>query len=176
MSTGGANAPSQTAAHLTLLEERPEYAPRSSYAERLAKLGGQIAGLGLTPGTHSGTAELHDAHALAMSLAFARRGPRDIGPEIVVALYCGFDGWRPRIVAELASALLQTSKLAQRHEAHIVAISRCAYESAVFGSQFKPPKGCHPGPYRALLRDATAVLWNAANNTLSHAARAYYGA
>ena len=149
---------------------------RPDFAERLGKLCGQIAGWQLTPGSGSGTAHLPDANALAMALAFARRGPRDIGPEIVVAIYTGFDGWRPRIVAELASALLQTSKLAQRHEAHILAISRCAYESALRGVQFKPPKGCHPGSYRALHREASAVLWNAANNTLSHAARAYYGA
>lgn len=148
---------------------------RPDFAERVGKLAGQISGWQLTPGAGRGIANVPDAHAIAMALAFARRGPRDIGPEIVAAIYCGFDGWRPRIVAELASALLQTSRLAQQHERHILAISRSAYESALHGIHYKPPKGCHPASYRAIQRDASAILWGAANNTLSAAAHAYFG-
>ena len=147
---------------------------RPDFAERLGKLSGQIAGLALTPHSGGGSPDIPDAHALAAALAFARRGQRDIGPEIVAAIYCECDLWRPRITAELASALIQTDKVAQGLTPHLLEIARACYESVVHHQDRGAPEHVSPHKYRWVWTLGTASLWNAASNTLAYAARAYH--
>ena len=150
---------------------------RPSYAERLAKLAGTIGQLSVSTGGGK-PQQLPDAHALAASLAMARRGSRDIGPEIAAAIYCGTDLWRPRIVSELVSAWVQTIPASRAYSKALPSVAGHAYRSAVYGEQFDPiwarNLGIKGSLYAVLLSSGTQKLLAAAEDCVARAARAYY--
>ena len=150
---------------------------RPTYSERLAKLAGVIGQLGAAPG--GGVANrLPDAHALAASLAMARCGSRDIGPEIAAAIYCGTDLWRPRIVAELVSAWMQTVKVARNYAKALPIVARHAYNGAVYGDilneLWAENLGIKKQVYTMLVELGTGMLLTAAEDCVARAARKYY--
>lgn len=150
---------------------------RPSYAERLAKLAGTIGQLSVSTGGGK-PQQLPDAHALAASLAMARRGSRDIGPEIAAAIYCGTDLWRPRIVAELVSAWMQTVTASRAYPKVLPIVAGHAYRSAVYGERFEAlwaqNLGVKAPVYTMLVSLGTNMLLCAAEDCVARAALAYY--
>ena len=149
---------------------------RPGFAERLAKLAGTIGQMSVSTGGQ--TKHIPDAHALAASLAMARRGSRDIGPEIAAAIYCGTDLWRPRIVSELVSAWVQTVTAARAYPKVLPIVGGHAYMSAVYGDTFDAlwaqNLGIKPAVYTMLVSLGTNMLLCAAEDCVARAARAYY--
>ena len=148
---------------------------KPDFAERLAKLAGTIAGMALTPGSGS-TGSLPDAHALAAALAMARRGARDIGPEIAAAIYCGTDLWRPRIVAELVSAWMQTVRVARKYPKTLPLVAGHAYIAAVHAhpAEWREDLGMIRPVYTMLVSLGESMLLRAADDCVLRAARHYY--
>ena len=150
---------------------------KPTYAERLAKLAGVVGQLSASTG--GGIPQrLPDAHALAASLAMARCGKRDIGPEIVASIYCGTDLWRPRIVSELVSAWMQTVKVARNYAKALPIVARHAYNGAVYGDilneLWAENLGIKKQVYTMLVELGTGMLLTAAEDCVARAARKYY--
>ncbi|MDE2471666.1 MAG: hypothetical protein KGL35_23800 [Bradyrhizobium sp.] len=148
---------------------------RAGFLERLARLSG-----GTTwrePAGGGGSSDwLPDTHALAASLAYARRGEHDIGPDIIVCIVCQAEHLRPRIVAELTAALrVECGRVARRNANTLPAIASHAYLAVVYGHNLKPPaQGIRAHDYLLLTRMGEATLWSAAEQSLRLAERAYY--
>ena len=150
---------------------------KPTYAERLAKLAGVVGQLSVSTG--GGIPQrLPDAHALAASLAMARCGKRDIGPEIVASIYCGTDLWRPRIVSELVSAWMQTVRAARNYAKVLPVVARHAYECAVYDYERldlgAENLGIKKPVYTMLVELGTGMLLTAAEDCVARAARKYY--
>ena len=150
---------------------------KPTYAERLAKLAGVVGQLSASTG--GGIPQrLPDAHALAASLAMARYGNRDIGPEIAAAIYCGTDLWRPRIVAELVSAWMQTVKVSRDYPKVLPIVAGHAYAGAVYAAECEPlwaeNLGIKRVVYTMLVELGTGMLLTAAEDCVARAARKYY--
>lgn len=150
---------------------------RPTYSERLAKLAGVVGQLSASTG--GGIPQrLPDAHALAASLAMARCGRRDIGPEIVASIYCGTDLWRSRIVSELVSAWMQTVRAARHHAQALPVVAGHSYEGAVYGGECNPlwadNLGIKKPLYSLLVELGTGMLLTAAEDCVARAARKYY--
>ena len=150
---------------------------KPTYAERLAKLAGVVGQLSASTG--GGIPQrLPDAHALAASLAMARCGPRDIGPEIVASIYCGTDLWRPRIVSELVSAWMQTVRAARHHAKALPIVAGHSYDGAVYGAPcnalWAENLGMQQPMYVRLMEMGENILLTAAEDCVARAARKYY--
>ena len=149
---------------------------RPGFAERLAKLAGTIGQMSVSTGGQ--TKHIPDAHALAASLAMARRGSRDIGPEIAAAIYCGTDLWRPRIVSELVSAWMQTVRAARNYAKVLPVVAGHAYECAVYDYErldlWAENLGIKKPVYTMLVELGTGMLLTAAEDCVARAARKYY--
>ena len=150
---------------------------RPTYSERLAKLAGVVGQLSASTG--GGIPQrLPDAHALAASLAMARCGSRDIGPEIVASIYCGTDLWRPRIVSELVSAWMQTVKVARNYAKALPIVAGHAYECAVYDHEgldiWAANLDMKQEVYSMLVKLGVGMLLTAAEECVARAARKYY--
>ncbi|MDE2470258.1 MAG: hypothetical protein KGL35_16290 [Bradyrhizobium sp.] len=148
---------------------------RAGFAERLARLTGGTTWREVGHGGHNGD-PMPDAHSLAASLAFARRGSHDIGPDILSAIVCQAEYLRPRIVTELTAALVaECGRVAKRNANTLPAIASHAYLAVVYGHNLKPPaQGIRAHDYLLLTRMGEATLWAAAEQSLRLAERAYY--
>ena len=149
---------------------------RAGFLERLAGLSGRTTWREPAGGAHY-TGGVPDAHALAASLAYARRGEHDIGPDILVCVACQTEHRRPRIVAELAAALVaECGRVAKRNQHALPAIAARAYMGVVYGKHYTPPSGVRMHDYLLLSRMGEATLWQAAEQSLRLAERAYRAA
>ena len=80
-------------------------ADRNAFIERVAALTGQTTYRVPVGGRSTGGSHLPDAHAIAAALAFARRGPADIGPDVAFCWATGSDAYRVRVTVTLSQAL-----------------------------------------------------------------------
>ena len=78
---------------------------RPEFLERIGKLAGGTTYR--TPGGGRGTDPpgMPDEHAIAAALAFARRGPDDIGPDVAYCWALQSDAYRHKVTRKLAIAL-----------------------------------------------------------------------
>jgi hypothetical protein len=108
-------------------------------------------------------------------MAYARRNPTDVGPDIAVAIATGSTAHRTRIVMELSAALLAgTGKVGARAENFLLMIAAHCYLFVVTGIPQGPrPLGVSDRDYILLRSLGEGLLWQAAESALVRAKRAY---
>lgn len=147
---------------------------RAGFAERVAKMAG-----GTTyrePVGSSGTRAdyMPDEHAIAAALAYARRGPGDIGPDVAVAIATGSTAHRTKIVMELSAALLAaTGRVGERTANFLLSIAAHCYLDVVGQPSGKRPLGVSERDYQLLRSFGHGILWQAAESALNRAQKAY---
>ena len=148
---------------------------RAGFVERVAKLAGGTTYREPVGGHSTSGDRMPDAHAIASAMAFARRGPTDIGPDIAVAIATGTTAHRTRIVMELSAALLAcTGRVGERTADSLVIIAAHCYLFVIGGQQKNErPLGVAERDYTLLRSMGEGILWQAAENALSRAKRAY---
>jgi len=143
---------------------------RPEFSERLARLAG-----GTTfrePAGARGTKQdqLPDEHAVAAALAFARRGPDDIGPDVAYCWVLQSDAYRERVVRKLSVAL-------RCHESRGAAGLRLAAAEAAWSAMIwdrSTPRPASGGrEYDTLLLAAVGTLHRSAWDALAEAERRY---
>lgn len=143
---------------------------RPEFVERIAKLAGQTTYR--TPSAGRGTKQdqLPDAHAIAAALAFARRGPEDVGPDVAYCWVLQTDAYRQRVTRKLSSAL-------RCHEfrgagGFRMQAAEAAWEAMVWNRSSARPASA-PAFYDRMLLVAISTLHNSAWDSLSEAERRY---
>jgi hypothetical protein len=148
---------------------------RAGFLERIAKLAGGTTYREPVGAFGTRSDHLPDAHAIAAAMAFARRNPTDIGPDIAVAIATGSAAHRTRIVMELSAALLaSTGKVGERAENFLLTIAAHCYLFVVTGAPQGPrPLGVSDRDYTLLRAFGEGLLWQAAESALVRAKSAY---
>ena len=147
---------------------------RASFAERAAKLAGGTTFREPVGGRGTKHDHVPDEHSIAACFAFARQGPHDIGPDIAVAIATQSPAHGDRIVRELAAALMAgLGHRAYRQTREIVCVAAGCYLRAVYGAGQSKPEGLTDRQYELARILGESVLWQAANEALFRAERAY---
>jgi len=146
---------------------------RADFVERVAKLAGGTTYR--TPGAGRGTdiKALPDEHAIAAALAYARRGPQDIGPDVAYCWVLESDAYRERVTRQLAIAL-RCHNL--RHvRGHLLAAAEAAWDTLVHNRRGggKPPADADAKGWDRALLAAIGVLHQSAWDALAEAERRY---
>lgn len=146
---------------------------RPEFVERLAKLAGGTTYRVPTEGKGTKFDQLPDAHAIAGALAFSRRGPDDIGPDVAYCWVLRTDAYRERVVRKLATAL-RCHEFRNAGEARVRA-AEVAWEAMIWGRS--APKPAEPPKFwDAMLLTAIGVLHASAWDSLAEAERRYHRA
>lgn len=149
-------------------------AERAGFAERAGKLAGSTTYREPVAGRTNKADHMPDAHAIAAAFAFARVGPKDIGPDIAVAIITGTTAHRVKIVRELASALLVgLGRSGDRYVEAMIEIAADCYLRVVTGRGIGKPDGMPERAYEIARSIGDRILWVAADNALLFAERAY---
>lgn len=143
---------------------------RPDFIERLAKLAGGTTYRTPTEGRGTKQDQLPDAHAIATALAFARRGPDDIGPDVAYCWVLRCDSYRVRVVRKLSTAL-RCHEFRGAGAARIQA-AEAAWEAMVW-DRSSPKPAEPPRFWDSLLLTAIGVLHASAWDTLAEAERKY---
>lgn len=147
---------------------------RASFAERAAKLAGGTTFREPVGGRGTKHDHVPDEHTIAACFAFARQGPHDIGPDIAVAIITGTHAHGDRIVRELAAALMAgLGHRATGHMSDILRVAAGCYLQAVSGCGGRKPERLTGRQYELAKTIGDSVLWQAANESLFRAERAY---
>jgi hypothetical protein len=148
---------------------------RAGFLERIAKLAGGTTYREPIGSYGTGGDRMPDAHVIAAAMAYARRGPTDIGPDIAVAIATGSTAHRTRIVMELSAALLaSTGKVGERTSNFLLMIAAHCYLFVVTGTpQGQRPLGVSERDYLLLRSIGEGILWQAAEAALARAKKAY---
>lgn len=151
---------------------------RAGFAERLARLTGGSTWREPMEGYGSRHDWQPEAHRLAQALAYARAGGNDIGPDLVCAIVLQWPGKPHRVVTELAAALLaQTGRVGERCADHLPMIARACYLHVVTGEELTEEiDGVDPRDWLLLTSIGTGSLWQAVEQTIRRAERAYRAA
>lgn len=124
--------------------------------------------------TDGGT--LPDAHAIASALAFARRGPEDIGPDVAYCLVLQSDAYRAKVTRLLAEALGKHMDGRELRHArpYVMPAVMSAWDAVIHlrGSHAKPPR-CPSLAWDRMLLTAIATMHDKAWDALSEAERRY---
>lgn len=149
-------------------------AERAGYAERLARLAGgttyrePVGGYG-TPSDY-----MPDVHAMAASLAFARRGEADIGPDVAFAVICRKMAHRRKVVTELAAALLASGgRAGERCAYYLPQIASACYSHVVTGEPRAVVAGIAERDWVILSSMGVGLLWDAVSVSVRRAEYAY---
>lgn len=148
---------------LMSLSDRPEF------VERVAKLAGGTTYRVPVEGRGTKVAQLPDAHAIAAALAFARRGPDDIGPDIAYCWVLRTDAYRERVTRKLSVAL-RCHEL-RGADAHRLLASQAAWDALVWDRS--SPRPANAAKWDKMLLAAIGTLYNSAWDSLADAERAY---
>lgn len=153
---------------------------RPEFCERVAKLAGgttyrvPVAGRG----THQGW--LPDAHAIATALAFARKGPEDIGPDVAYCLVLQSDAYRRKVVRMLAESIGSMDGREIRHcRQYAVEACDAAWDAVIHltrGASRRRPPDCAERGWDRMLLTAIATLHDSAWDALGEAERRYLSA
>jgi hypothetical protein len=132
---------------------------RAGFMERVAELAGGTTYRMPVGGQGTGGDRMPDAHAIAASLAYARRGPTDIGPDIAVAIATGSVAHRTRIVMELSAALLAcTGRVGDRAAHFLLTISAHCYLCVTGTTNVERPLGVSERDYTLLRSMGEGIL------------------
>lgn len=147
---------------------------RASFAERLARLAGGTTWREPIGGYGTKSDNLPDVHALAASLAFARNGKNDIGPDLVMSIICQMPSNLVRITTELAAALLAASgRIGEDNADELPIVASRSYRHLVTGEPVKKPVGMNDRDWILLHGLACRMLWDAVTVSVRRAERAY---
>ncbi|MFC4729110.1 hypothetical protein [Coralloluteibacterium thermophilus] len=150
---------------------------RAGFRERLARMAGRTAWREPLQGHGTAGDTVPDEHALAASLAFARRHDGDIGPDIAFAMVTQSDYRRARIVSELTAALLAaTGRVGERCRDYLPQVCGQAYIAVVLGREAQRPDGVSEHDWRFLVAIGEGVLLHAADSAIRRAAACYRAA
>lgn len=144
---------------------------RAGFIERLGRLAGQTtyreAGGGGSPfSARMMTAE----NALILQLTFARRHPRDVGPEITYAIATGIPHRREDVVRWLALKLMtETGRAGQKAANYRNILASHCYEMVAFGRQTTRLPKRLPVAWDRLCSIGIGWLWMQAEATIERA-------
>lgn len=147
---------------------------RATFAERAARLAGKTTFREPVGGVSTNHDHMPDEHAIAAAFAYARKHPRDVGPDIAVAIITGSTAHADKIVKELAAALL--AGLGHRARGKVKAIlqvSAGCYLRAVTGKGSGKPDDLDARQYQIASTLGDSVLWREAEEALFRAELAY---
>lgn len=149
-------------------------AERAGYAERLARLAGSTTWREPMEGHATRGDHLPDVHAMAASLAFARRGEADIGPDVALAVICRKMAHRRKVVTELAAALLASGgRAGERCADYLPQIAAACYSHVVTGEPIAVVAGIAERDWEILSSMGTGLLWDAVSVSVRRAEYAY---
>lgn len=147
---------------------------RASFAERAAKLAGVTTFREPVGGRGTKHDHMPDEHTIAACFAYSRRGERDTGPDIAVAIITGTDAHAEKIVRELASALMDgLGRRATGKYRDIRRIAAACYLRAVRGTVLDPPEDIDERLWKIASVLGDRVLWQAADESIFRAEIAY---
>lgn len=150
---------------------------RAGYAERLARLAGGTTWREPIGGYSTSADNMPDVHALAASLAFARQGPNDIGPDVAFAVICKKMTHRERVVMKLADALLGLAgHVAERCADSLPQVAAASYVHVCTGEPVSKPEDVTHRDWEILSAIAIGQLWDAVNVSVRRAEYAYRAA
>lgn len=149
-------------------------AERAGYAERLARLAGSTTYREPMEGHATRSDYMPDVHAMAASLAFARRGENDIGPDVALAVICRKMAHRRRVVTELAAALLaQGGRPGERCADALLEIAAACYVHVVTGDPLERVPEITERDWEILSAMGAGLLWDAVAVSVRRAEYAY---
>lgn len=148
---------------------------RTTFAERVAALAGQTAYR--VPVGGRATAGGLTEQDIAAALAFARRGPWDIGPDVAVSMICQNDYRADRVIAQTTRQLLADGGHLIRNLRHLAPdIAAQAYRRVVWLAQPVPAGGRDEWRWLRLWAGAAAWLTEQASTAIARAEERYYRA
>lgn len=152
---------------------------RADFRERIARLAGKSTYKIPTEGRSTAPLAMTD-HDIAAALAYARAGSNDIGPDIAYSIICQSDGYRIRIVRELAESLsFSGGHLLRGIRHHVLSIADAAYMAAVWLRRADVPAGLDDravGRYMTAVGVGASVLLQQSDEAIYRAERAYRAA
>lgn len=145
---------------------------RPDFRERVYALAGHSAWR--EPGTASGTSHLRaipSDHMIAAALAFGRRNPSDIGPDVAIDMATQRPGNRLKICAALGKAMAgDRSVLIKRNRDYIAHVAQGAYW-AVMGRTPTKPEAMDMDDWANLIAAGACILETLAEDALTLVAR-----
>lgn len=150
---------------------------RAGFAERLARLAGSTTWREPMGGYGTSSDSMPDVHALAASLAFARTGPDDIGPDVAYAVICRRMAQGERVVAKLSGALLHLAgRAGERCADSLPMVSAECYAHVCTGQPMTKPDELAERDWLILSAIGVGQIWDAVAVSVRRAERAYRAA
>lgn len=144
---------------------------RPAFMERVAALAGSTTYREPMGGHGTKTEHLPDAHAVSMALAFARRGPQDIGPDVAYCWVLRNDAYRNIVVPKLAQALICHEL--RRANGYRTLGANAAWEAVIWDRVHPMPAGVCARDWGHVVAAARGVMIQSAWDSLWRAERAY---
>jgi hypothetical protein len=146
---------------------------KAGFRERIARLQGGSTWREPMEG-HSTDPHRMTDQDVAAALAYARRGPEDIGPDVAYCIVCGSDWHRARIIKGLATALFHAGgHWARKARPHLLTIADDAFRALVHEQRVARPEGCHALAYDNLLLLGLVALQTSADEAIYRAEQAF---
>jgi hypothetical protein len=153
------------------------HADRCGFIERLGALSGKTTYREPGGGGHQPfvATSISSDNAMVLALSFARRNPRDIGPEVAYSVGTGQPHQRQRVVDWLADKLRRgTGKYGRNAERQLTLISAQAYE-LVIGQRSVMRLPAYPvAEFEVLVNIGAGWLWMAMEAAVERAERALH--
>lgn len=145
---------------------------RVGFLERLGRLAGgttfREAGQG--GGVPYAARMMTTENALALSLALARRNPRDVGPWIAYAMATKVEDHRQEIITWLADKLIAgTQHVGKRNSKRMLGIAATAYTIVVRGEKAYRTPRTNPRDFEILLSIGIGWLWTSVESAVERA-------
>ncbi|MBO9717502.1 MAG: hypothetical protein J7507_12020 [Pseudoxanthomonas sp.] len=146
---------------------------RPSFRERVHALAGHTTFREPAGGRSTVARPVPTDHLIAAALAYGRRGPADIGPDVAFDMATGRDGHRRQVQRWLGGVLAADRTAACRRLRPLAAVyATWAYGSAVLGLPFPPaPRGVAEKDHGEVALYACLLLDRAAEDALALASR-----
>lgn len=147
---------------------------RPEFCERIAKLAG-----GTTfrePWAASGgdtSDKLPDAHAIATALAFARRGPQDIGPDVAYCLVLKSDTYKGKVSRKVMESSIPHNKRTTATVDVFLKGFVCAWNTLIYEKPDKRPHYIGLPEWEATVNFCLNLLYSSAWDSLSTAEKSY---
>lgn len=148
---------------------------RPEFIERIASLAGGTTYREPVGGHSTKSEHLPDAHAIAAALAFSRRGPDDVGPDVAYCWVLQTDAYRERVVDRVCRALTKGNNRPGRAADDLAMAVGAAWDSLVWNKPTKRPANIPQKAWDVALLFAVKVLYDSAWDSLAEAERAYRG-
>lgn len=149
---------------------------RPEFTERIAALAGGTTYRTPVAGRGTKQDQLPDEHAIATALAFSRRGPDDIGPDVAYCWALQTDAYRERVTRKMAVAL--SCHTLRNIRPHLLELSCIAWDTMIHERKGlgTPPAGVSSVPWGRGLLAALDVMHRSAWDALAEAERRYHRA